>query len=95
MKSNLNNKFKLIKYQDYYNYTYITGQLLSFYFYEMHKKEPDKCEYYIDYFCSNLDSYGPYDLLRKLNVDVEQLSSGETMKRMIKEYNNYYDKFKS
>lgn len=95
MKSNLNNKFKLRKYQDYYNYTYVLGQLLSFYFYEMYKKDPDKCEYYIDYFCSNLDNYDPYDLLRKSNVDIEQLSSGETMKRMIKEYNNFYDKFKS
>ena len=31
----------------------------------------------------------------KSNIDIEQLSSGETMKRMIKEYNGYYNKFKS
>ncbi len=95
LKANLNNRFKLRRYQDYYNYTYVIGQLLSFHFFEMYKRDPEKCEYYTNYFCNNLDNYAPYDLLQKSNVDIEQLSSGETMKRMIKEYNSYYDKFKS
>lgn len=95
MESNLKNRFKFKRFDDYNKFMYIIGPLVSFSFFEIYKKDPEKCNFYTNYFCTNINNYEPYELLEKSNINVEELSSGDVMKRIIKSYNNYYDKFKS
>ena len=76
-------------------YSYIMGPLLAFYFYELEKQDPELFKRKLEFFYSRISEYEPIKLMKKTNIDIEELSSGEVAKRLIKKYNNLCEKFES
>jgi len=75
-------------------YTYLLGPLIAYMFYEKDKIDPEKCTYNMNYFYNNVEAYEKIKLLKKSDIDIEELTSGEVVKRMIKQYNDYSKKYK-
>lgn len=76
-------------------YSYIIGPLLAFYFYELEKNDPELFKKKLDFFYSKINQYEPIKLIKKINIDIEELTSGEVARRLIKKYTNSRKKFKS
>jgi len=95
LKKCYNHKFKLSNYKTYNLQQYNIGELVAFNFYEMYKSDENAYKYYLDYFCKNIDIIEPIELLKKSNISLDSLTSGDTSKRLIKKYIEDYTKIKS
>ena len=74
------------------NFIYVFGILVSFEFFEMYEIDKDKANFYIDYIFRNIKNYGIIEILKKTNISIEKLKSGETVKKLIKKYDNLRNK---
>lgn len=67
-------------------YYYIIGQLIAFYFFDIYKSDPEYCDNIVQYFCTNMNKLEPLELLKKIDLEIEELISGEIANNMVKKY---------